>query len=328
MTEKVLRTVRNYEMLFPGDRVLAAVSGGPDSVFLLQVLAGLKRKLKLGEITVCNLDHQLRGKESEEDSSFVKSLTGRMGLRYAHKKADIGKIKSKEISTEETARSVRYKFFSECARKFGSNVIATGHTLDDQAETVIMRLIKGSSLKGIVGVAPVRTHGPYRIIRPLIELEKKEIVACLRAAGAKYRVDSSNSGNLYFRNTVRNEILPFLERYNPRLKRVLFTLADHLREDFDFIEREKLVAGSAAARDGAKGQTIELKDIIVQPKAIQKEILRDMLEKSGGSVKKLSFKHWKDMEALIRRKPKGSSVHLPGGVEIKRTENSLTFTVL
>jgi len=325
LIERTLKTIRNYTMLRPGDVVLAAVSGGPDSIFLLYLLTKLKNKLGLKEIVVCNLDHGLRGKESRDDSLFVKKYASEHGLKFIHKKVNLKKRSSEGISTEEAAREARYKFFNEAAAKAKAAVIATGHTLDDQAETVLMRFIKGASLKGMVGIAPVRSEGKFRMIRPMIELEKKEIVDFLDLSGIPYRTDSTNAEPIYFRNIVRGEIVPFLEKYNPRLKRVLFNLAEHLREDFEYISAEKARIGKIITRKSGAGVEINLKDIVVQPRAIQKEILRDSLENAGGDVKKLSFRHWKEVEALIRDGNKGNSVDLPGKIRANRTGNLLTF---
>ncbi|MCX5686007.1 MAG: tRNA lysidine(34) synthetase TilS [Candidatus Omnitrophica bacterium] len=326
LIERALKTIRNYEMLKPGETILAAVSGGPDSVFMLHALNKLKRKLKIREITVCNLDHGIRDEESEEDSLFVKGIARELGLKFVHKRIGLKDSKPKEFSMEEAARDERYKFFKEAARIASATVVATGHTLDDQAETMLMRFIKGSSLKGIVGISPARNWEGLRIIRPLAELEKIEILRCLHDAGIPYRIDRTNLEDKYFRNVVRREVVPFLEKYNPRLKRSLFSLAEHLREDLEFITTEKSKAGIARTGLTEKTAEVDLKDIIIQPRAIQKEILRDMLDKSGGLVKKLSFRHWKEMEALVRRKGKGSSVHLPGGVRVTRTDKALTFS--
>ncbi|MFA4981333.1 MAG: tRNA lysidine(34) synthetase TilS [Candidatus Omnitrophota bacterium] len=325
LTERVLKTVRNYGMIKPGSIVLAAVSGGPDSVFLLHTLNALKRKLKLKELIVCNLDHGLRGAESAEDSLFVGRLAKELGLKIIYKNIDLLKERSKELSPEEMAREARYNFFRDAAKETKADIIATGHTLDDQAETILMRIIKGSSLKGIVGISPVREERSLSFVRPLIELEKEEIIRYLDGDGIPYRIDSSNLSSKYFRNLVRKEVIPFLERYNPRLKRVLFNLAEHLREDFEFIagEKAKSRSGISARPDGSV--EICLKDIVVQPKALQKEVLRDLLEKAGGSVKKLSFRHWKEMEGLIRDRHKGNSVDLPGGVRIMRTDKALVL---
>lgn len=326
LIERVLKTVRSFELLKPQDAVLVACSGGPDSVFMLHALVRLKNKLGLKKIAVCNLDHGLRGKESQADSLFVKNLAKELGLECFHGKVNLKAAKSGGLSTEELARKARYTFFKDAAARAHANIIVTGHTLDDQAETVLMRVIKGASLKGLVGISPSRLEGELRIVRPLIELEKREIVEYLDSLGIAYRIDHTNLEPIYFRNVVRNEIIPLLEKYNPRLKRVLFNLAEHLREDFEFIENAK--AGTHGMVSVKKGGAVEvaLKDLVLQPRTIQKEILRDCLQKCGGDVKKLSFRHWKEVESLINRKGKGHSIHLPGGIMAARSEKTLTFS--
>jgi len=311
-------------MLKPGDTVLVAVSGGSDSIFLLQALAHLKTKLKLNKLVVCNLDHGIRGKESCEDSSFVKTIAEEFDLGFIHKKIDLSKKRSKGLSTEEAAREERYKFFNDAARKVKAGVVATGHTLDDQAETILMRIIKGASLKGVIGISPVREEGSLKIIRPLFELEKAEIERYLDERGAEYRIDSTNAEPIYFRNVIRRDVIPFLEKYNPRVKRALCSLAEHLREDFEFINEAKSAIGSLA-RSAGDSLEIRLKDITVQPKALQKEIVRDALEKIGGEVKRLNFRHWKEMEQFIKHKRRGSSIDLPGDIRVTRTAAALIF---
>ncbi len=325
LIERTLKTIRNYDMISPGDVVLAAVSGGPDSVFLLHLLTCLKNKLKLKEIIVANLDHGLRGKESAGDSLFVKKYSAKIGLKYIHKKINLKNARAKDLSIEERAREARYKFFNEAAKKSGANVIATGHTLDDQAETVLMRFIKGASLKGMTGISPAREWNSLKIVRPLIELEKSEIIRYLDAAGIAYRIDRTNAEPIYFRNIVRKEVMPFLEKYNPRLKRALFNLAEHMREDSEFISGEKSRIQKEIVCVHRNKVEIKLKDIIIQPGAIQKEILRDSLEKAGGEVKKLSFRHWKEVEALIRRGRNGNSADLPGSIRVRRSSGYLVF---
>ncbi|MFA5255388.1 MAG: tRNA lysidine(34) synthetase TilS [Candidatus Omnitrophota bacterium] len=324
LIERVLKTIRNYEMLKPGDTVLVAVSGGPDSVFLLRALTHLKTKLKLNKVVVCNLDHGIRGKESSEDSAFVKKIAEDLNLGFIHKKIDLSKKRSKDLSTEEAAREERYKFFNDAARKVKADVLATGHTLDDQAETILMRIIKGASLKGMVGISPIREESSFKIVRPLFELGKAEIERYLDERGAEYRIDSTNAEAIYFRNVIRRDIIPFLEKYNPRLKRALCSLAEHLREDFEFINEAKSAIGNLARSTG-KSLEIKLKNLAIQPKALQKEIMRDALDKIGGEVKRLNFRHWKEMERFIKHKRKGSSIDLPGDIRVTRTASSLVL---
>lgn len=325
LVERVLKTIRQYEMLKPGETVLVAVSGGSDSVFLLLALNYLKSKLKLKKLIVCNLDHGIRAHESAEDSLFVKKMAEESDLGFIHKKINLSEKRSKDLSVEELAREERYRFFRDASKAAKADVITTGHTLDDQAETVLMRIIKGASLKGIVGISPVRSEGDIRLSRPLFDLEKKEIEKYLDDRNVAYRVDSSNLKPVYFRNIVRKDIIPYLEKYNPRIKRALCSLAEHLREDFEFISQSKQMVRGQGSRGKDGSVKIELKDIVVQPKALQKEILRDSLEKSGGEVKRLSFRHWKELEELIRQKRKGASIDLPGDIRITRTANTLIF---
>lgn len=327
LIERVLKTIRNYDMLKPGDTVLVAVSGGPDSVFLLKALDFLQKKLKLKKLVVCNLDHGIRGKESSEDSYFVKKLAEEHGLGFIHKKVSVPDKKTKELSIEETAREERYKFFSSAAKAVKADAIATGHTMDDQAETILMRIIKGASLKGVVGISPVGCISGIRVVRPLFDLEKKEIEEHLDERSVLYRIDSSNLEPVYLRNIIRKEVLPYLEKYNPRLKRALCSLAEHLREDYEFIKEAKQCAlrPTPDAKQNGGPVEIKLKDLVLQPKALQKEILRDLLERSGGEVKRLSFRHWKELERLISHKNTGSSLDLPGDIRITRTASILAF---
>ncbi len=328
LSEQVLKTIKNYDMVEPHDVIMAAVSGGPDSVFLLHVLSRLRVKLNIKDIVVANLDHGLRGKESRADSLFVKKTSKALGFKFIHKRVNLKRPGPSNLSTEERAREERYKFFREAAQISGANVIATGHTLDDQAETVLMRFIKGASLKGIVGIAPMRDEAAIRLIRPLIELQKDEIKEYLDEVPIAYRIDSTNKEPVYFRNVVRNHIIPYLEQYNPKLKRALFSLAEHLREDFEFIEAEKVKLKHCIPELQKGALDIQLKDIAIQPKALQKEILRDALNKAGGEVKRLSFRHWKELEYFIKYKRKGDAIDLPGGIRVERSEKSLTFSKL
>lgn len=325
--EQVMKTVRNYDMVAPGSNVLVAVSGGPDSVFLLTALLQLKKKLRIKTLTVCNLDHGLRGAESAADSEFVKALCRSRGLRLMQKRIRLKGCRKGELSAEELAREKRYAFFRAAAAKSPSDTVATGHTLDDQAETVLMRLIKGASLKGASGIPPVRSEAGIRFIRPLIELEKSDIENYLTRHNIGYRIDSTNTEPVYFRNVVRREIIPFLERHNPRLKRALFSFAEHLREDTEFIREARRGLQVTGYRLQGKKRRVEipLKSIVIQPRALQKEILRDALEEAGGEVKRLSFRHWKEMENLVRSKRTGSSLDLPGGIRIIRNKILLTL---
>lgn len=324
IVEQVKKTIELYEMVRPNDALIVAVSGGPDSVFLFHAMNRIREKLRL-RIYVCHLNHGLRGKESDEDARFVKKLAGESQVPFIQKKIALTTEGNRHISLEERAREVRYEYFVSTAKKVEAQSIATGHTLDDQAETVMMRIIKGTSVRGLSGIPPVREELGIRIIRPLIEIERRQIEEYLRKEGIPFRVDRTNAEEIFFRNVVRRRILPYLEQFNPRIKRSLFNFAQHVREDREFIESARRLASGRVIAKGDRGTEILLGEMVIQPRALQKEILRDALERAGGNIKKLTYRHWKDMENFIRFKRKGQSIDLPGGIRVSRTEKALIF---
>lgn len=205
MIAKIKKTISTYNMLSKGDRVLVALSGGPDSVCLLYVLRELGLKLY-----IAHLNHGLRGKESDTDQRFCEDLGRRLGIPVYTKKVKIKK-------NEETGRNARYKFLEETSRRIGATKIALGHNADDQAETVLMRLLRGAGTRGLSGIPPVRGI----IIRPLINVWREEILDYLKKKDIAYRIDSTNLGTDYFRNRIRHELIPYLSKYNPNIKNIL-----------------------------------------------------------------------------------------------------------
>ncbi|OGW75324.1 MAG: tRNA lysidine(34) synthetase TilS, partial [Omnitrophica bacterium RBG_13_46_9] len=272
---------------------------------------------------VAHLDHGMRGGESRRDARFVKDMAGKARLGLVLKKISPTVGKSK-LSLEERLREKRYAFFKEACRKTGAGVVATAHTLDDQAETVLMRIVKGASLKGLVGIHPVRVDKNLRFIRPLIEIEKKDITRFLKRKNIPFRTDRTNFENRFLRNAIRNKVLPYLEKYNPCVKRSLSNLADSLREDYEFIEEEKHRRRNLI-RPGKYADYILLRDILLQPKALQREIVREALKRAGANIKKLTFRHWKDFDVFMRTREKGKSLDLPGSVRVVKAENRLVF---
>jgi tRNA(Ile)-lysidine synthase len=321
---KVLHTIKRLDMVKKGEKVLLAVSGGPDSMFLFHAFHNLKDRLGI-ELLVANIDHGIRGKASVRDSQFVMRIARSFGIPCMSLRVDRATYReNNKLSQEEIARKVRYDFLISSARRRGASVIATGHTLDDHAETIVMRIVRGTALRGVVGIPPVRRTRNSRIIRPLIEVTKEEVVDFLKRHTIPYRVDHTNLQDDYFRNRIRNRLLPYLMRYNPRIKYALVNLAENLREDFEFITEEKRRKRLLPV-SGRSQRSLKLKDIIIQPTALRKEIMRDALAEAGANIKKVSYKHWKDVDNFIRLKQKGKSIDLPGGIRIRKEENALVF---
>lgn len=316
--KEVKDAIRHYDMLHKGDRVLAAVSGGADSVCLLKALLEVRESLQV-EVIAANMDHGLRGKESERDSAFVKDLAKKLGVKCAYKKVDVRRAGKKGASLEEKARRARYAFLFQEAEKNKCNVIATGHTMNDQAETVLMKMIYGSALAGLTGIPPVRDEKGVRVIRPLIRTEREQIIKFLKENNLKFIEDSSNLDVSFLRNKIRLKVMPYLEKCNPRLKRTLANLSDTLREDFGFINDQKKIA--------LKSQTssIKTKDIILQPKALRKALFKELIIRAGGDVKGLTYRHWMDMDYFLRAAGKNKSLDFPGDIRVTKSGSELIF---
>ena len=319
----ILNTIKRFDMIEKGQKVLVSVSGGPDSVFLFYALYKLKDTLGI-EFSIANLDHGMRGKTSELDSEFVRHIAESFNIPFFHEKLVSSLYEKSKLSKEEIARKFRYEFLIASAKKKGIDAVATGHTVDDHAETILMRIVKGTTLRGVMGIPPVRYEDGVKIIRPLIETGKGEIIEFLRANSIPYRTDETNLEDAFFRNRVRNRLLPYLSQYNPRIKRALANLAENLREDFEFIEEERTRRTTPFYSDGGS-LSLKLRDIVVQPKALRREVIKDGLSRAGANIKKLSYKHWKSVDDFIRLRQRGKSIDLPGGIRINKTRDSLTF---
>ncbi|MCU0342661.1 MAG: tRNA lysidine(34) synthetase TilS [Ignavibacterium sp.] len=206
--QKVLRFIQENELLASGDKVLIALSGGPDSVFLLHFLNKFKKKFKI-KLGAAHINHRLRGKNSERDESFCNAICNELSIPFYLLRKDIKSYSKKnKLSLETAGRKIRYDFFEKVLKKDRYNKILTAHNADDNAETVLLNLIKGTGIKGVAGI-PVRRNN---IVRPILSLAKKEILDYLEENKFEYRVDESNLSNDFERNFLRNEIIPLIQK--------------------------------------------------------------------------------------------------------------------
>ncbi|MBI5344313.1 MAG: tRNA lysidine(34) synthetase TilS [Deltaproteobacteria bacterium] len=239
-------------MLKKGDTVVAAVSGGVDSMVMLFALGAMKERLGIS-IIVAHLNHNLRGKASAGDLDFVKKAAGRMGLPFAGATLAKGELEKKGVSMQEAARERRYGFLERVSARRKASKIALGHTLDDQAETILMRLIKGSSLSGLAGIPATRGS----IIRPLIEVKREDIERFAEEAGIGWRADATNLKADYLRNDIRLNLIPFIEkRFNPNIKASLARTAGLLRRDEEYIDSAVIKACSRAVIERGQGRVV------------------------------------------------------------------------
>ena len=223
LENKVLKTIEKYNMINNGEKVVVAVSGGPDSICLLNILNNIKDKLNI-KIVVAHVNHSLR-EEANEETEYVKNFCKKLNIECYIKKVDILEIsKKKKIGTEEAGRKERYNFFDEVFSKTKSDRIATAHNLNDNAETVLMNIIRGSGLSGLKGIEKVRD---YKYIRPLIEISRKEIEEYCKENKLEPKYDKSNKENIYTRNKIRNILIPLLEKeFNPNIVKSISKLSE------------------------------------------------------------------------------------------------------
>lgn len=225
--KKVLRTVRFYNML-DNEKVIIALSGGPDSVALLHILVGLKNSLNL-EICAAHVNYKLRGKESDEDEKFCRNLCTMLGLAIYVKRINAEKLKNKTGNNlEDLCRKERYRFFIQLARKLGIKKIATGHTKSDLTETFFMKLFRGSGIKGIGSIYPTKKIEDLSIVRPLIDITRKEVMEFLNHNGIFYRIDRSNFSIQFTRNRIRHQLLPTLRNYCKTLEDKVGWIANNI----------------------------------------------------------------------------------------------------
>lgn len=231
--EKVRRADGDHGML--GGRVCAALSGGADSVSLLLALKALSEERGF-ELLACHLNHGLRGEESDRDERFCRELCGRLNVPLTVKRVSVAELAEKHESLEEAARRVRYAFFSETLGALGGAVLATAHTANDNAETVLINMLRGTGLAGLCGIPPVRELDGFRVVRPLIYCTREDVEHFLAENGQDYVTDSTNLSEEYTRNKIRRRVLTELLEINPSALECFSRMTKNLREDNAFLE--------------------------------------------------------------------------------------------
>ena len=330
LSEKVNATITKYNMLSENDKVLVCVSGGPDSVALLYLLYFLKDEFNL-KLRIAHLNHMMRGKEADRDADFVRNLAERLNSPIISKNSDVPSfVKKNKLSSEEGARILRYRFFSEAAVKFKVDKVAIGHTADDQIETVLMRIVRGTGLEGLGGIQPVIEQNGINIIRPLIEVWKKEIEDYLRQKNLRFRTDLSNKNKVYFRNKIRLGLIPYLSRnYNSGIKEILLRLGDAAREDCDYLGKvskkafEKLIEVESKKNKSEIG--VSIRRLSRHPLAVRRRIMRLAIRKIKGDLRRISFQNLEDLNSLIQGSDRNLFLHLPDGIKVRREYGKLIF---
>jgi tRNA(Ile)-lysidine synthase len=317
---QVHKTIKKYGMLSHGDLVLAAVSGGADSTALLLCLHRLADELNIS-IAVAHLNHSIRGAEGDADQEFVRQLSLKLELPFFFEVIEIKK-QAAEIkeNLEQFARRTRYNFLRKTASMLNAQKIAVGHSLNDQAETVLFRLLRGSGIQGLSAIHPI-VGG--LVIRPLLNCTRAGIIEYLNQKGAPYREDSTNKDPGFTRNRIRQELLPFLENnYNPRLIHTLSRTAELTRGAWSFIESEAKSAFETIHTKNDEGISLPVVEIARLHPELQKQVLRCALKSFLGSLDGITSQHINNVLSLCGKKQSGFRVPLPKrSIAIRQFDN-------
>jgi len=344
LESKVIDFIQRYSLVSPGEIVVVGVSGGADSVCLLHVLAKWQKGLGI-RLHVAHLNHQLRGVESEADAKYVSNLAGSLGIPITIDRQDVAAHRiERNFSVEEAARELRYAFLARVAKKVGANRIVIGHTRDDQVETILMHILRGTGITGLCGLAPC---SPYRysgrqacapmaygsqemslraealsvakgqrsnllVIRPLLDITREETTSYCQEHQLDPRIDSSNRSLSFFRNRLRLQLLPLLRQYNPSLDQALLRLADIAKEDNAFIEQQASELWKEVARQENNAIYLDRKQIASLPIALQRQLLRVAVTKLAGDARDIEASHIEAARSLLN-KPVGKRISLPHG---------------
>lgn len=324
LIETVKKTVASYGMLQRGDTVVAAVSGGPDSVCLLTALRGLAPEYGLA-LHVAHLDHMFRGEGSARDAGFVADLAARLNIPATVERSDVpAYCAARGLGAQAGAREVRYAFLNRVADEIGAQRIAVGHTATDQAETVLMRLLRGAGTEGLSGIPPVRD----RIIRPLIRVTRDEVLEHLRDAGLAFVTDPTNLTPACTRNRVRIELLPLLGRWNPRIVETLAREAEILRDEDSALT--ELLAGktSGMVTEDEAAVRVARGAFLALGSALRRRALRLAVARLRNDAPALSSVQTEEALAFMLAAESGRSLRLPAGLELLREYDSFVLRPL
>jgi tRNA(Ile)-lysidine synthase len=334
LESKILNFIQRYSLISPEELVIVGVSGGADSVSLLHILSKFRKRLGV-KLHVAHLNHLLRRAESEADAKFVSNLADSLGIPFTIDKRDVAIYKiERNCSIEEAARELRYAFLGRVAKEAGANRIAIGHTRDDNVETILMHILRGTGINGLCGLAPCSPMAYARqemslsteipsvakeqrnnlpVIRPLLDITREETAIYCQEHQLAPHIDSSNLSLFPFRNRVRLQLLPLLRQYNPSLDQALLRLADIAKEDISFIEQHASELWDEVVREGNNTVYLDKKQLANLPIALQRQLFRAAMTKLVGDVRDIEASHIEAARSLLN-KPASKRISLPRGL--------------
>lgn len=298
----VLNTINKYKLIQENDKVVIGVSGGPDSICLLHVLNNIKSMLNF-EIVVAHINHQIRP-EADEETEYVKEFCDKLNVKCFVRKIDvIKKAENEKIGTEEAGRYARYEFFEEVLKQENANKIATAHNANDNAETVLMNIFRGTSTAGLKGIEPIRDE---KFIRPLIECNRNDIENYCKTNNLQPRIDKSNFENIYTRNKIRNILIPQIKKdFNSNIIEALNKLSCIAREENSFVDsyienviNEKLIINDLEIDNGV---VINLKEFNKLDNYIKSRAVLSLIQKVLGTTQGIEKKHVDDIVLMCAK---------------------------
>ncbi len=300
--------------------LVVAVSGGADSVALLGTLLTARPPRPDAALIIAHLNHQLRGPDADADEEFVRNLAARLsgGLIYRSARRDVPALaRAAGTNVEDTARRVRYDWLAATAAELGARWVATGHTADDQAETVLHRLLRGTGLRGLRGIAARRPLAQsVELVRPLLEVSRAEILEYLRAATLDWREDATNRDLAYTRNRIRHELLPQLAEYNPAIGSLLGRLARQADEAYRDLEaRTRILLAAAERPRGAPWLVFDRASLAAAPRHLVRELFHLVWERERWPLGEMNHAHWERLATLACGE--GAAVDLPGRIRAR-----------
>lgn len=311
-----VQEMRRGSLLRAGERVGVAVSGGPDSVLLLEFAKALAGKMGL-VVSAVHFNHHLRGAESDADERFVREMARRLGVAFLRGEADVARAaRERRRNLEATARELRYRFFFSLIRRGRLDKVATAHTVNDQAETVLLRLLRGAGTRGLGGIYPALEG---RIVRPFLSLTRAQVKVELARRDLPFRVDSSNLQARFRRNKIRKELLPWFEKeFNAEIVPLLGELSERARDDEEYLELQARERARPWRVREAEEERIPVRPLGEFPPALARRVLRQMVAAAGGSLAGLSHRHIEALRHLAAEAQSGRGLVLPGNLVARR----------
>lgn len=319
---KIQETIGRYQMFHRGDRVVVAVSGGPDSMALLGALHHLKSRYGL-DLWAAHYNHRIRGSEADDEAEFVRRQTQRIGIPLVAQ-ADDGFLERPQGNLEESARERRYSFLEKAAANVGAQRVALGHTANDQVETFFLRLFRGAGTKGLGSIPPVRGD---LFIRPLIEIKRSDVLDFLHSRSIPWVEDSSNQKTTFLRNKIRLRLFPeLINLFGAGLIKKIGSATNLLRDDEEYLEEVSLRKyRELRSKDKSEEVSLDISELTKLPIALQRRVIRHAIQEFNKSLRRISLSHMEAIGGLLQSGCPHARISLPDGVLVQRVYRRLTI---